>query len=463
MTTRHEVLGGKVQVYRRPASPHWQCSASIGGRQYRISSKQEGLSQAKDFAEDWYLSLKGKDRFGGGLPLGKTKTFRQAAQIFLTEYKALNSDQRNPKYIGNMEGKIKNYLNPFFGDMPVTTITEAQIVKYRIERLKVPEPDAPSAESAGAKKDRRAGPKPNRPSRSTLHSEIITFGHVMQTAKRIGWIAAVPSYKAPYQASSKISHRAWFSLEEYRTLREATKKRAKQPPNPKWKWECEQLHDYILFMSNTGLRPDEARRLEFRDVVIVDDDDTEERILEIDVRGKRGVGYCKSMPGAVRPFERIRDRLRAVPAEPSPLTRDRREKSPARRARGTAPERERGNKGGFSRGAGKSMVKPGPMDRLFPAPQAELLNAVLAELSLKFDRDGQRRTAYSLRHTYICFRLMEGADIYQIAKNCRTSVEMIEKYYASHIKHMLDAAAINVRKVKSDKNKEVGTLTAEED
>ena len=36
--------------------------------------------------------------------------------------------------------------------------------------------------------------------------------------------------------------------------------------------------------------------------------------------------------------------------------------------------------------------------------------------------------APSLRHTYICLRLMEGADIYQIAKNCRTSVEMIEKY-----------------------------------
>ncbi len=43
---------------------------------------------------------------------------------------------------------------------------------------------------------------------------------------------------------------------------------------------------------------------------------------------------------------------------------------------------------------------------------------------------------------------MEGADIYQIAKNCRTSVEMIEKYYASHIKNSLDAAAINIRKKK---------------
>src|SRR5262249_19368194 len=67
---------------------------------------------------------------------------------------------------------------------------------------------------------------------------------------------------------------------------------------------------------------------------------------------------------------------------------------------------------------------------------------------LKRDRDNKLRTAYSLRHTYICLRLMEGADIYQIAKNCRTSVEMIEKHYAAHIKNVLDAAAINVRRPK---------------
>jgi len=69
------------------------------------------------------------------------------------------------------------------------------------------------------------------------------------------------------------------------------------------------------------------------------------------------------------------------------------------------------------------------------------------------DRDGNRRTLYSLRHTYICLRLMEGADIYQIAKNCRTSVEMIEKYYATHIKNTLDAAAINVRRAKPKPSK----------
>jgi integrase len=90
------------------------------------------------------------------------------------------------------------------------------------------------------------------------------------------------------------------------------------------------------------------------------------------------------------------------------------------------------------------------------------MNTVLDELGLKFDRDGQRRTAYSLRHTYICFRLVEGADIYQVAKNCRTSVEMIEKYYASHIKNMLDAAAINVRRPKRAKPSKAAALTAQE-
>ena len=38
---------------------------------------------------------------------------------------------------------------------------------------------------------------------------------------------------------------------------------------------------------------------------------------------------------------------------------------------------------------------------------------------------------------------MEG-DIYQIARDCRTNFETIEKYYAAHIKTSLNDAAINV-------------------
>jgi hypothetical protein len=87
----------------------------------------------------------------------------------------------------------------------------------------------------------------------------------------------------------------------------------------------------------------------------------------------------------------------------------------------------------------------------FPKWPRDLFNAILDEEKLRTDRDGRPRTAYSLRHAYICLRLLEGADIYQIAKNCRTSVEVIEKYYAAHLKTQLDASAINIMRPRSKK------------
>ena len=146
------------------------------------------------------------------------------------------------------------------------------------------------------------------PARNTMHQEIVTLRQTLKTALRHGWLDRLPDLSEPYRASAKISHRAWFSPDEYKQLYEATRKRARNPLNARYKWESEQLHDYVLFMANTGLRPDEANRLQFRDVTIVEDDGSQETILEIEVRGKRGVGYCKSTTGAVRPFERLKER-----------------------------------------------------------------------------------------------------------------------------------------------------------
>lgn len=66
-------------------------------------------------------------------------------------------------------------------------------------------------------------------------------------------------------------------------------------------------------------------------------------------------------------------------------------------------------------------------DLVFPLWQRNLVKTIPANENLRCDRGGLPRTAYSLGHTCICLRLMEGADIYQIAENCRTSVESIEK------------------------------------
>ena len=140
---------------------------------------------------------------------------------------------------------------------------------------------------------RRQADRP--PARTTLHHELVTLRQVLKTAMRHGWLSHLPDLTAPYKSSGKISHRAWFSPEEYKELYTATRARANDKGNHRRK-ASEQLHDYVLIMANTGLRPDESALLEFRDVKVVEEGG--DRILELVVRGKRGVGYCKSTRGA---------------------------------------------------------------------------------------------------------------------------------------------------------------------
>ena len=146
------------------------------------------------------------------------------------------------------------------------------------------------------------------PSRSAMHHEIVTLRQVLKTAIRHAWLTSLPDMSMPYRKSGKVEHRGWFSPGEYGGLVAAARKRIEDGVGGRplrWKWEYEQFHDYLIFMGNTGLRPDESARLEFRDVTIVQDWDTEETILEIEVRGKRGTGYCKSTADAVEPFRRL--------------------------------------------------------------------------------------------------------------------------------------------------------------
>lgn len=411
-TESHLLMDGALHVYRRENSRYWQCSTYLSSRNHRQTTKEASLAAAKDFARDWYMErcVEDRQRRRCGVALldnsvqpliagpgastdGRRRqtptgpSFEDAAKAFTSEFEIITLGERNPRYVSSKSEHVRIHLLPFFGNTALADITAGKVQEYRAHRQ-------------ASRIDPKTG-KPKKPARATLHSEMVTLRQILKTANRKGWIVALPDMTAPYKTSGKLEHRAWFSPEEYKMLYEATRERAKNPPKPRWREVCETFHDYVLFMGNTGLRPDESARLQLRDVKIVNDESSGERILEIEVRGKRGVGFCKSMPGAILPFERIRKRKQLKPTDP-----------------------------------------------IFGKTPRELMNTVLGELNLKFDRDGHVRSCYSLRHTYICLRLLEGADIYQVAKNCRTSVEMIEKYYGRHLKNTIDAAAVNVRKAR---------------
>src|SRR5580704_2647152 len=132
MTEKHEVMGGKVHIYRRDNSGSWQCSAYLAGKNWRVSTKEHSLAHAKDFAQDWYLGLMGKSR-AGMLKVGKT--FKQAAEQFLLEYEVITAGERSPQYVRTIGLKLRVHLLPFFGDKLVSEITPGLVQEYRIHRM----------------------------------------------------------------------------------------------------------------------------------------------------------------------------------------------------------------------------------------------------------------------------------------------------------------------------------------
>jgi hypothetical protein len=124
------------------------------------------------------------------------------------------------------------YLVPYFGKMALSEVTAGKVQEYRIHPRQL-------------STDKRGKP----PSRSSMHHETVTIRQVLKTALRHGWLTALPDLSQPYKTSGKITHRAWFSPEEYQQLYEATRRRAARAIAQSPQVGCEQLHDCVTRQS----------------------------------------------------------------------------------------------------------------------------------------------------------------------------------------------------------------------
>jgi len=66
------------------------------------------------------------------------------------------------------------------------------------------------------------------------------------------------------------------------------------------------------------------------------------------------------------------------------------------------------------------------------------------------DANGESRTLYSLRHTCIMYRLLygEGVNTLVLARNARTSVEMIDRFYAKPLSGEMNIEMLQSRRRK---------------
>jgi hypothetical protein len=179
------------------------------------------------------------------------------------------------------------------------------------------------------------------------------------------------------------------------------------------------LADLIVFMVNSYIRPTDIKNMQHQHVDVIKND--ERQYLRLRLPPSKGHSYpITTMPWAVRVYERICER--------------------------------RIKEGGV----GFAIM---PNDYVF-LPQIENRGYALKQLQRQFDAvleftglsakgDDTNRTLYSLRHTSIMFRLMfgNGIDTLTLARNARTSPEMIDRFYAAPLQ-----GEMNIDKLQSQRN-----------
>jgi hypothetical protein len=127
----HKIMGGKVNIYRRENSDNWQRSTFLNGRNWRVSTHEDSLSRAKDFAEDWYLALRGKahavllpketrrqgKKFQGSrreIPRGGSHSYPGPARPDLAQSVRTEAERRHPSLSGR-KAPFRNHVRRHAG------------------------------------------------------------------------------------------------------------------------------------------------------------------------------------------------------------------------------------------------------------------------------------------------------------------------------------------------------------
>jgi hypothetical protein len=376
-------MDGKLTLFKRPDSHVWWARFINKRVVIRTSTKTTDIEAAKKMATNWFYEKQLQIR-GGIAPTTKAKSFQLASDKALHQYnRDVERGARSKSYIHGLT-KVYKTLNQMIGNTDLTSINQASWFTLK------------------SKLQQR-----KQMSDKTLHQYKNALTIVLKQAVMRGDLLTMPIFMSDKTGNNKDTPRTWFQATEYETLIKALRANITNHKQMKTRWiqDAEELKDYVLFVANTGMRVGEAMNVRFCDVEI----DSEKYLKIRNILGKRGrAGVCKSYFGAVRPFTRCMERHNLTLENYS------------------------------------TSEQP-----IFAAYHRDMFREVLraAKLYQTNDRPPRKRDLASMRSTYICYRLMNGVPVYDIANNCRTSVTMIEKHYAKYL-DTLDSKTIN----KSDYN-----------
>lgn len=222
---------------------------------------------------------------------------------------------------------------------------------------------------------------------------------VLRSAHEDGLLDRIPTMP---HVGVRASPRPWFNRDDYRLLLTTMGRVERGKPEVIWKghkvdW---QLRAMSTFMVNSFLRPGDLFALKHEHVTVVDADDDGPAYLRLaPPPSKNHDASTVTMPVGVPIYLRT-TRLQKAEGFGAP-------------------------------GDYVFMPKISSREHAKKVAQAQF-RLVLAEAGLSEATGGAKHSMYSLRHSAIMFRLLNGdVDALTLARACRTSVEMIDRFYAS--------------------------------
>ena len=370
--------GGEVVLYKRGDSKRWQARFKLKDlKWHRVATKHVNIQFAAETACEAYD--RARFLYDEKIPI-TSKRFDSVADIAVDEMERQLKAGVGKSVYNDYISVIKKYLKPFFGAKAINTIGYEEIKKYsdwRTVQMKKP------------------------PVASTVTTHISAFNRVFDCAVERGWIAAAQVPKMKNNGEKGVAREA-FSLSEYKSLTSFMPKWAQKGHTAKTREMRELLRDYVLILVNTGMRHGtETKDLKWRDIEWITKN--KEQYLQITVTGKVGKRQLIARHNTEDYLIRIQQRQSNI----AHLEFD------------TLLKRKL-NEDVFKLRSGETT-----------ANLSQTFNNLMRDSGLDADRDvKQRRSLYSLRHTYAHLALLkERMDVYTLAKQMGTSVKMIEQHY----------------------------------
>ena len=377
--------GVTLHLFHQPKSRFWWVGWHHKGSYHRATTATEDEQEAERKGIAWWATkndeLSGKPRRAKS----RKRQFESVAKQLIAQYE-LDAEraQRSKAYVDTVSAALRGRIIPIIGKRDIGSIDTHTWAEVR-ERL-------------------QANGNVLKP--SSLHHYENAVQLVLKYAVEHKLITQRPKFEKPRQKHD-LTPRAYFTYKEYLHLCKAANANKKRLEKTRWRNDACELHDYIVFMTNSGLRIGEAKNLRFKDISVAEElhRGNKRKLLIIqNLKGKRGGGICRTWYGAYIPFMRTVER---------------------RKLQDTW---ETSN------------------ELVFEAHHRDMFRELLDRTELRKTADGGKRDLMSLRHTYISYRVIDGISPWDISLNCRTSVEMIQKHYASRLTALVSNAVNQGRK-----------------